>query len=100
MDTTDHEISQGAALTHRAVEDRSQTVKDKIAGVVTYGDTQNLQDGGQIPGFPPEKTLIICNVGDLVCTGSLTIAAPHLLYTGRVDEAVNFLTARIRAAGA
>ncbi|KAK5955893.1 hypothetical protein OHC33_003535 [Knufia fluminis] len=91
--------SQGAALTHRAVEDRSAAVKDQIAGVITYGDTQNLQDRGQIPNFPKEKVLIICNPGDLVCSGTLTVLAPHLAYGSRVGEAVRFLTERIRGAG-
>jgi len=93
-------FSQGAALTHRAIEDRSQAVKDKIAGVVTYGDTQNAQDNGQIPNFPRDKVKVICNPGDLVCVGTLTVLTPHLLYTGRVDEAVDFLVEKITAAGA
>ncbi|KAF3910417.1 Cutinase [Dactylellina cionopaga] len=91
--------SQGAALVHRAVENLSSSVKDKIAGLVTFGDTQNLQDRGRIPNFPTEKTKIICNTGDAVCSGTLTILAPHLDYVRRVPEAVSFLTARIRAAG-
>ncbi|KAK5938465.1 hypothetical protein PMZ80_009436 [Knufia obscura] len=92
-------VATGAALTHRAVEDRSAAVKDQIAGVITYGDTQNLQDRGQIPNFPKEKVLIICNPGDLVCSGTLTVLAPHLAYGSRVGEAVRFLTERIRGAG-
>ena len=32
---------QGAAVNHRAIEDLSADVKDQIAGVVTFGDTQN-----------------------------------------------------------
>ncbi|EPE28051.1 alpha/beta-Hydrolase [Glarea lozoyensis ATCC 20868] len=90
--------SQGAAVVHRAVENLSASVKDKIAAAITYGDTQNLQDRGQIPNFPPEKTLVICNTGDAVCRGTLTILAPHLDYVRRVPEAVQFLTTRIRAA--
>ncbi|KAH7390361.1 cutinase-domain-containing protein [Cadophora sp. MPI-SDFR-AT-0126] len=90
--------SQGAALCHRAIENLPQGVKDKIAGVVTYGDTQNLQDRGQIPNFPRDKVLVICNTGDAVCQGTLTILAPHLDYVRRVPEAVTFLTGKIRAA--
>jgi cutinase len=87
--------SQGAALTHRAIEDLPQNVKDKIAGVVTYGDTQNQQDGGKIPNFPANKVLVICNTGDAVCRGTLTILAPHLDYVRRVPEAVAFLTQKV-----
>lgn len=91
--------SQGAALTHRAIENLPQTVKDKIVGVITYGDTQNTQDRGQIPNFPPGKVLVICNPGDAVCLGTLTILPAHLDYVRRVPEAVSFLTGKIRAAG-
>jgi len=89
--------SQGAALVHRAVESLAQSVKDRIVAAVTYGDTQNLQDGGRIPNFPTEKTLIICNPGDAVCAGTLTITPAHLAYTARVPEAVAFINARINA---
>ncbi len=92
--------SQGAALCHRAIENLSDTVKNRIAAVVTYGDTMNRQDNGQIPNFPREKTLIICNTGDLVCVGTPATLIPHFDYVRRVPEAVSFLTARARAAGA
>ncbi|KAM7189869.1 putative cutinase [Rhypophila sp. PSN 637] len=91
--------SQGAALTHRAVEDLPQAQKDQIVAAFTFGDTQNQQDNGQIPNFPREKTLIICNVGDLVCSGTLTLLAPHFTYGSRADEAVAFIAGRLRAAG-
>ncbi|KAK4221487.1 cutinase 1 [Podospora fimiseda] len=91
--------SQGAALTHRAVEDLPQVQKDKIVAAFTFGDTKNLQDRGQIPNFPREKTIIICNVGDAVCNGLLTILPPHLDYRRRTDEAVDFITQRLRAEG-
>jgi cutinase len=50
--------SQGAALMHRAIESLPQATKDKIAAVVLYGDTQNLQDGGKIKNFPKEKVKV------------------------------------------
>lgn len=91
--------SQGAALTHRAIEGLSQAVKERIAGVVTFGDTQTLQDGEHILGFPLNKTLIICNAGDVICAGTLWVVPIHLDYTRRVPEAVAFLVSRIEAAG-
>ncbi|KAM7210574.1 cutinase domain containing protein [Rhypophila decipiens] len=89
--------SQGAAITHRAVEALPQYVKDRIAGIVTFGDTQALQDGGRIKGYALEKTLIICNQGDLVCLGTAYIAPTHFpsYYLQRVPEAVSFLVGRI-----
>ncbi|KAK3991457.1 cutinase-domain-containing protein [Cladorrhinum sp. PSN332] len=91
--------SQGAALAHRAVEDLPEGEKDRIVAAFTFGDTQNEQDNGQIPNFPREKTIIICNRGDAVCSGSLTILAPHLDYRRRAPEAVDFITQRLQAAG-
>jgi cutinase len=87
--------SQGAALVHRAIEDASTAVKNQIVGVVTYGDTQNQQDRGKIPNFPAEKVKVICNTGDLVCVGTLTILAPHLDYTRRAPEGAAFLVSKI-----
>jgi len=89
--------SQGAAITHRAVESLPQYVKDRIAGIVTFGDTQAYQDGGRIKGYPLEKTFIICNTGDLVCIGTAYIAPTHFpeYYLLRVPEAVSFLVGRL-----
>ncbi|KAK5656565.1 hypothetical protein OQA88_4544 [Cercophora sp. LCS_1] len=88
--------SQGAALTHRAVEDLAQAQKDRIVAAFTFGDTQNQQDNGQIPNFPRDKTLVICNRGDAVCSGTLTILPAHLTYGSRADEAVDFIASKIR----
>lgn len=91
--------SQGAAMVHRVVEDLDPAVQNQIAGVVTFGDTQNKQDNGQIKGFPPAKTKVICNPGDAVCVGTLTILPPHLDYTRRADEAVDFLVKMAKTNG-
>lgn len=89
--------SQGAAIIHRAVESLPQYVKDRITAIVTFGDTQAFQDGGRIRGYPLEKTLIICNPGDLVCWGTAYITATHFpeYYVQRVPEAVSFLVGRL-----
>lgn len=90
--------SQGAAVNHRAIEELDPAVQNQIAGVILYGDTQKQQDNAQIPNFPQEKTMIICQPGDLVCTGSLTILPAHLTYGQRADEGVNFLNNQIAGA--
>lgn len=92
--------SQGAAVNHRAIEELDAKVKEQIAGVVLYGDTQKQQDGDQIPNFPANKVKIICQTGDMVCLGTLVVLPAHLTYTARVDEAVEFLTQQIKAAQA
>lgn len=90
--------SQGAAVNHRAIEALPANVQDQIAGVILYGDTQKRQDNDQIPNFPKEKVQIICQPGDVVCNGVLTVLPPHLTYGIRADEGVDFLTRQIRGA--
>lgn len=85
---------------HRAIEGLGQSVKDKIAGVVTFGDTQAWQDGGRIKDYPPEKTLIICNIGDALCTGTIIVLPIHFDYTKWVPTAIQFLTTMLLNANA
>ncbi|KAI0001386.1 carbohydrate esterase family 5 protein [Xylariaceae sp. FL0662B] len=87
--------SQGAALTHRAVEGLGQEIREKIAGVVTFGDTQMQQDGGRIRNFDTNRTLIICNAGDVVCAGTLYVFPIHFDYVKWVPTAVAFLAAKL-----
>ncbi|KAI4941017.1 hypothetical protein J4E91_011010 [Alternaria rosae] len=93
--------SQGAAVNHRAIEDLSTSVKDQIAGVVTFGDTQNRRDNQQIPNFPRDKLQIFCGglVRDTVCDGNLAAAVllPHLSYGDDAEEAGEFLIGKINA---
>lgn len=91
--------SQGAAVTHRAVESLSAQVMQHIVAVFMFGDTQYTQDRGRIRGFPPSHTLIICNTGDAVCSGSLVIMPAHLMYAPRVNEVIAFLTRRLLQSG-
>lgn len=89
--------SQGAAVNHRAIEELDATVKDQIAGVVLYGDTQKLQDNNKIKNFPAEKVKIICQPGDAVCLGTLAVLPAHLTYGSRAGEGVEFLVQQIKA---
>ncbi|KAF2740062.1 cutinase-domain-containing protein [Polyplosphaeria fusca] len=90
--------SQGAAVCHRAIEELDANVQSQIAGVILYGDTQKQQDNDQIPNFPADKVEIICQPGDLVCVGTLTITPAHLTYGQRADEGVDFLVGKVQGA--
>lgn len=92
--------SQGAAVNHRAIEELDATVKDQIAGVVLYGDTQKLQDRNQIPNFPADKVKIICQPGDAVCLGQLLVLPAHLTYGVRANEGIEFLVQQVKGAQA
>ncbi|KAF5649383.1 cutinase 3 [Fusarium sp. NRRL 52700] len=93
--------SQGAALAAASVTDVDAGIRDKIAGVVLFGYTKNLQNRGQIPSYPEDRTKVFCNPGDLVCTGSLIVAAPHLAYQSAASGAApEFLIEKADAAGA
>ncbi|KAK6084414.1 cutinase precursor [Seiridium cupressi] len=89
--------SQGAAMVHRSVEQiDDQAVKDQIVAAVTFGDTQKEQDDDQVPTFDTAKTLVLCNDGDKVCNGTLIITKAHLDYTGKVQQASDFITGLIQ----
>jgi cutinase len=68
---------------------------EQTKGVVLYGYTHNKQNGGQIPNFPPEKTKIFCEPGDLVCNGTLVLTISHFLYLNDVGAAKDFLVDRV-----
>lgn len=90
--------SQGAAVNHRAIEALPADVQSRVAGVILYGDTQNTQDNAQIPGYPKDKTMIICAPGDLVCKGTLTILPAHLSYGANAGMGSAFLNQQITTA--
>ncbi|GAW12417.1 hypothetical protein ANO14919_017830 [Xylariales sp. No.14919] len=93
--------SQGAAIVHRAIEGLAADVRDRIAGVVTFGDTQTYQDGGRVKGYPTNQTLIICNEGDIICVGTLVPIYPvHWDYVKWVPTATLFLAQTVLAANA
>ena len=90
------ENSQGAALVAAAVTESSTAVKEQIRGAALFGYTKNLQNRGRIPDFPEDRTEVFCNAGDLVCTGTLIIAPPHLAYqTVARGRAADFLAGQV-----
>jgi cutinase len=97
--------SQGAAITHRAVEKLSEKVKARIAAIVLFGDTKRLQDKEQIKGFSPSKTKTFCNgYGDLaskskdgVCNGALAVNAGHMAYGDSFAPAAKWIAGKVEA---
>jgi cutinase len=95
--------SQGAAITHRAIEKLSADVKARIAAVVLFGDTQRKQDREQIKGFPVSKTKTFCNgYGELaknsadgVCNGALMVNAGHMNYGGSFAPAADWIASKV-----
>jgi cutinase len=91
--------SQGAALIAAAISDLDATVQEQVVGAALFGYTKNLQNGGEIPDYPADQTLVECATGDLVCTGSLVITPAHLSYNDEArGQAADFLAARVPAA--
>lgn len=88
-------------MNHRAIEDLSSAVKNQIAGVVLFGDTQKRADNDQIPNFPRDKIKFFCAAAnsDTVCLGNLAgaVLAPHLSYGRNAEEAGRFLIGKVNA---
>ncbi|KAF2167806.1 carbohydrate esterase family 5 protein [Zasmidium cellare ATCC 36951] len=92
--------SQGAAVMAGSIGTLDTAVKAQVKGVVLYGYTKNLQNGGAIPDYPEEQTKVFCNASDGVCSGTLMVTAGHLTYTTDVPEAASFLEEKIGSATA
>ncbi|KAK2032264.1 alpha/beta-hydrolase [Colletotrichum zoysiae] len=91
--------SQGAAMLTRILSAWLEPgYKDRILAVVTFGSTMQLETGGKIPNFPPDKVKMLCNGLDPVCrTGILAGAAlpTHRGYQASALPAVQFMLSRL-----
>ena len=94
-----HPHSQGTAVIAGAIPKLSQTIRDQVKGIVLFGYTQNLQNRRGVPSYPSDDVEIYCALGDLVCSGTLTITAAHFSYNDdAAGPAPRFLESKIDAA--
>lgn len=74
----------------------SSTLRNRIKGVVLFGNTQNTQNGDQVPNFPMSKTDTFCDAADAVCYGTLFILPAHFSYLVDAETtAPNFVISKI-----
>jgi cutinase len=83
--------SQGAAVLHGSISTLSSDIQNQILGVVTFGDTRNKQDKGQIPNFPKDKIRIFCAPFDVLCLNLDLISPTHFSYVIYVSSAIAWI---------
>ncbi|KAE8353093.1 putative cutinase 1 [Aspergillus coremiiformis] len=88
--------SQGSAVIDNAVQELTGQSRNMVKGVVFFGFTRNLQDHGQIPGYPKENVKVYCEVGDMVCNGTLVVTPAHMTYGAKADDAASFLVSKVQ----
>ncbi|CAG9985586.1 unnamed protein product [Clonostachys byssicola] len=88
--------SQGAALVAAAIRDVKASIRQKIVGTVLFGYTKNKQRNGQVENYSTDRLRVYCNLGDLICEGTLIVLPPHLLYgVQAAGPAAQFLASKI-----
>jgi len=87
--------SQGAQVTHNALNSLADSVKSHIAAVVVFGDPNK---GKPIKGIPSGKIFTNCNDSDPICKGLPIPLGTHLTYgtdTLKLQEVVDFVAQKI-----
>lgn len=74
--------SQGAQVTHHALETANAKTKAAVKAVVLFGDPLS---GRPIPGIPKERVKTICASGDTICWGLPVVTLAHMAY-GATDS--------------
>ncbi|KAI1673179.1 Cutinase [Pyrenophora tritici-repentis] len=88
--------SQGTAVVAGAVSRLPRTIRNQIKGIVLFGYTLNLQNGGAIYRYPSENLKVFCGALDLVCQGYLIESVGHFFYyPDSLGPAPEFLESKI-----
>ncbi|KAL9623499.1 MAG: hypothetical protein Q9160_002179 [Pyrenula sp. 1 TL-2023] len=83
--------SQGAQVVHLGAALLFQSVANRVAAVVLFGDPDNGQPFARIPA---NKVDTFCAAGDLICAGQPVVLPPHLSYGANAGQAAAFVDAR------
>jgi hypothetical protein len=88
---------QGTAVLAGGISALPAATKERIRGVVLFGYTRNLQNGGKIPNFPANKVKVFCQAIDTVCYGTLMMTPGHFSYKsdGDTQRATQWMVQRV-----
>jgi len=87
--------SQGAQVTHNALNSLGDSVKSHIAGVVVFGDPNK---GKAIKGISADKIYTNCNDSDPICKGVPVPLGTHLTYgtdTVKLKEVAEWVKGKV-----
>jgi len=84
--------SQGAQVTHHALEGANAKTREAVRAVVLFGDPLS---GRAIPGVSKDKVKTYCATGDTICWGLPVVTIAHMAYGAESASAAAWVRSKI-----
>ncbi|KAE8323852.1 putative cutinase 2 [Aspergillus sergii] len=89
--------SQGAAVMHGSIPTLSDQIKDRIKGVVMFGDSRQQQSHNRIDHFSEQKVKFYCDEHDGICQNSISLSLSHYEYGSKAEDASQWLLSQVNS---